>query len=61
MTVTTEYGKENIFGKETQPIIMNNDNQFENAERLNGLAAMLGVLAAIGAYATTGQIIPGVF
>tara|TARA_B100001094_G_scaffold53495_1_gene49070 strand:+ start:423 stop:608 length:186 start_codon:yes stop_codon:yes gene_type:complete len=61
MTVTTEYGKENIFAKETQPIIMNNDKQFENAERLNGIAAMLGVIAALGAYATTGQIIPGVF
>ena len=31
------------------------------AERLNGRAAMLGVIAAIGAYATTGQLIPGVF
>ena len=49
MTVTTEYGKENIFAKETQPIIMNNDKQFENAERLNGIAAMLGVIAALGA------------
>ena len=31
------------------------------AERFNGWAAMLGIVAAIGAYATTGQIIPGVF
>ncbi len=31
------------------------------AERLNGLMAMLGIVAGIGAYATTGQIIPGVF
>ena len=30
----------------------------ENAERVNGLAAMLGIIAAMGAYATTGQIIP---
>ena len=29
------------------------------AERLNGLAASVGCLALIGAYATTGQIIPG--
>ena len=29
------------------------------AERINGWAAMLGVMAAIGAYITTGQIIPG--
>ena len=29
------------------------------AEKLNGRAAMLGFIAAIGAYLTTGQIIPG--
>ena len=31
------------------------------AERFNGWAAMLGIVAALGAYATTGQIIPGIF
>ena len=31
------------------------------AERFNGWAAMLGFVAAVGAYATTGQIIPGIF
>ena len=31
------------------------------AERFNGLMAMIGIVAGIGAYATTGQIIPGVF
>ena len=30
------------------------------AEQLNGRFAMLGFIAAIGAYLTTGQIIPGV-
>ena len=29
------------------------------AETLNGRFAMLGLLAAVGAYLTTGQIIPG--
>jgi len=29
------------------------------AERLNGYAAVFGCIALIGAYATTGQIIPG--
>jgi len=29
------------------------------AERLNGYAAIFGCIALIGAYATTGQIIPG--
>ena len=31
------------------------------AERFNGWAAMLGFVAAVGASATTGQIIPGIF
>ncbi len=30
------------------------------AERINGWAAMMGFWAAIGAYLTTGQLIPGV-
>ena len=29
----------------------------ETAERINGLAAMIGVIAAMGAYAVTGQIL----
>ena len=29
------------------------------ADRLNGLAASVGCLALVGAYLTTGQIIPG--
>jgi len=29
------------------------------AEKLNGRFAMLGFIAALGAYLTTGQIIPG--
>ena len=29
------------------------------AERFNGWAAMLGIIAGIGAYLTTGQLIPG--
>ena len=30
-------------------------------ERFNGWAAMLGFVAAVGAYVTTGQIVPGIF
>ena len=33
----------------------------ERAERINGWAAMIGVMAAMGSYATTGQIIPGLW
>ena len=29
------------------------------AERLNGAAAVIGCIALVGAYLTTGQIIPG--
>ena len=31
------------------------------AEKFNGWMAMIGFVAAIGSYATTGQIIPGIF
>jgi len=30
-------------------------------ERTNGRFAMMGVIAAIGAYALTGQVIPGIW
>ena len=38
----------------------------EKAERINGWAAMIGVIAAMGerksrSYATTGQLIPGIW
>ena len=64
MTTITEYGKQNIFAKETPPRLMNekeSDFIMEQAERLNGQAAMLGFVAALGAYITTGQINPGIF
>lgn len=33
----------------------------EAAEKLNGRAAMIGFVAAVGAYLTTGQVIPGIW
>ena len=33
----------------------------KDAEKVNGRWAMLGLIALIGAYASTGQIIPGIF
>jgi hypothetical protein len=33
----------------------------EKAEKLNGRAAMVGFLAAVGSYLATGQVIPGVW
>ena len=64
MTTITEYGKQNMFANETPPRIMNNNEEnfiMEQAERTNGQLAMVGFIAAIGAYVTTGQIIPGIF
>jgi len=64
MTTITEYGKQNIFANETPPRLMNDNEQnfiMEQAERTNGQLAMIGIIAALGAYVTTGQIIPGVF
>lgn len=63
MTITTEdRGRQNVFAKEprmyTQEITVTHN---EKAEMLNGRLAMLGVIAAIGAYITTGQLIPGIF
>ena len=63
--LTKQFQEENI--------IYSNKNQIENtysitkkvekekvvAETLNGRFAMIGLIAAIGAYLTTGQIIPG--
>ena len=36
------------------------DPEKVTAERLNGYAAVFGCIALVGAYLTTGQIIPGV-
>ena len=63
MTTTTEQGDRlNIFAKEPKMYIDENSIPHnERAERLNGRLAMLGVIAAIGSYAVTGQLIPGIF
>ena len=60
--IITEYGKQNIFAKETKPQLVENYTSYpEEAEKANGRWAMLGFVALLGAYTTTGQIIPGVF
>ena len=63
MTVTTEDGgRYNMFAKEPKMYTMEVAvTHNEKAEKLNGRLAMMGVIAAIGAYACTGQLIPGVF
>ena len=63
MTVTTnDRGQQNMFAKEPQMKVMEvSVTHNEKAEQLNGRFAMLGVIAALGAYALTGQIIPGIW
>lgn len=72
MTVTTEDGgRTNMYATEPtmyidQEVVQQMDNNVyethnEKAEMLNGRLAMLGVIAALGAYALTGQIIPGIW
>ena len=61
MTVTTEDGgRQNMYAKEPQIEVMDQDYATQ-AELANGRWAMVGWGAAIGAYVTTGQIIPGIF
>ncbi len=61
MTVTTnETGQQNAFAKDPQIEVMDQDYATE-AELTNGRWAMIGFIAAMGAYAVSGQIIPGIF
>ncbi len=53
-----------MFGAEVAPWVDQDENYEgypENAEKTNGRWAMIGIVALLGAYITTGQIIPGVF
>ena len=61
-TTTNELGQQNVFAKEP-PMIMTEVTVTHNetAEKLNGRLAMLGVIAALGSYAVTGQLIPGIW
>ena len=72
MTVTTEDGgRTNMYATEPtmyiDPTVQqqleedNFVNHNTNAELLNGRFAMLGIIAAMGAYAVTGQLIPGLW
>ena len=63
MTITTEDGgRTNVFAKEPQIKVMEVAvTHNEKAEQLNGRFAMMGIIAALGAYALTGQVIPGIW
>ena len=60
--VIEDGGRANLYAIEPQMQVMEiTMDHNTKAEKLNGRLAMLGVIAAIGAYAVTGQLIPGVF
>ena len=58
--VTEDGGRQNMYAREPRMEVMDVD-QSKQAELTNGRWAMIGFIAAIGAYVTTGQIIPGIF
>ena len=65
--LTKQFQEENlIYSNQNQMKKTNSNTQTKTiekekvvAETINGRFAMLGLIAAIGAYLTTGQIIPG--
>ena len=63
MTKITESGGTQDIKSSEPPSI--NETTFidypKDAEKVNGRWAMLGLVALFGAYASTGQVIPGIF
>ena len=61
MTVRTEDGgRQNMYAKEPRIEVL--DQEYAPAAELaNGRWAMIGFVAAVGDYLTTGQIITGIF
>ena len=60
--IITEYGKQNMFATQVQTQLVENYSSYpEEADKTNGRWAMVGMIALLGAYITTGQIIPGIF
>ena len=63
-TTTESGGRQNMFPSETHPYIDESvayEGYPQNAEKVNGRWAMIGFIALLGSYITTGQIIPGIF
>ena len=68
MTVTTnERGQQNLFAREPQMYVDKTaaerygyETYAERAEKLNGRTAMIGFVAAVLSYATTGNLFFGV-
>ena len=70
-TRTEDGGRLNMYAKEPRMYIDSTleqqmkdgayETHNEKAEKLNGRFAMMGIIAALGAYAVTGQVIPGLW
>ena len=60
---TKQFQKENLIYSNKKLMTKSKTKTIEKekvvAETLNGRFAMIGLIAAVGAYLTTGQIIPG--
>ncbi len=60
--ITESGGRQNMYATEPRTYIDPNYTSYsKDAEIANARWAMIGFVAAIGAYATTGQFLPGVF
>ena len=61
--ITTEDGgRQNMFPREASlQAVENYTSYVVEAEKANGRWAMIGFVAALGSYLTTGQILPGIF
>ncbi len=60
--ITEDGGRQNMYATEPRTYIDPNYTSYsKEAELANARWAMIGFIAAIGSYATTGQFIPGVF
>lgn len=69
MTVTTnEFGQNNMFAREPAMYMTDEDRErygfeshAERAEKMNGRWAMMGFIAALLSYATTGKLFFGIW
>ena len=60
--ITEDGNRQNMYATEPRPYQDPEYAGFANeAELANGRWAMIGFIAAIGAYVSTGQILPGIF
>ena len=60
--VTEDGGRQNMYA--TEPLMQTDENYAgyaKEAELANARWAMIGFIAGLGAYVTTGQLIPGIF